>query len=499
MSNLILGKNILAIKSINSELEDLEIKKRLDDFRVDVFIDSKDPNEIEIGYVLLNLLPRLFSQVKLRGNLDILTKFPVSHQIKINIGKSDWKPSLTIYIGNKKIKAKNPVLYVGSCGWTAYLSFQKPCDYNPYEKNMIGAALAGGLAANEAFKMAFPDLLGIKPIKNLVYDPLTHGTGKNPVIKPKIPSNIYFEDLTLIGLGGIGIGVAYCLSKLPSITGNLRLIDPETTDESNEQRYFLSFSETRGARKIDLAASHLITSQPLLNVKGFPGYYEGFINQSDDIKLPLVIITVDDDSTRKNLQANLPKVVLNGWTETENTNMAYGIGKHEFNSKNECLACAYYPTSAPEDDYDMYSFRTGFTVEEIKKRQKEKTLLTPEDIQFISDHSGNNINNLSRFKGQPIDELLHGFCGLFTVPLEDKPAVAPVPHIPFLVAIHLVTQLLIPHLEYSEEIKPIESAAIFYGLKYPSIDNLEPHDKNPDCFCSDEVYLDAYKEKWRIS
>jgi hypothetical protein len=471
MSNRILEKNILAIKSINSELKEFEIKKILDDFRIDVLIDSESPNEIEIGYVLLNLLPRLFSQVKLKGNLDVLTKFPISHQIKINVGQRDWKPSLTICIGNKKIRTNNPVLYVGSCGWTAYLSFRKPCDYTPYDENVIGAALAGALAASEAFKMAFSDLGGIEPIKNLVYDPLTHGTGVNPVTKPKIPANVHFEDLTLIGLGGIGMGISYCLSKLSSISGNLRLIDPENTDESNEQRYFLSFSEYRGLRKIDIAASSLIINHPLLNITGFPGDYEGFISLSTDVKLPLVVITVDNKSTRKNLQANLPKVVFNGWTETDNANLAYGIGKHEFSSENECLACAYFPESAPNDQYDMYSFRTGFSVEEIKKRQKEKILITLEDIKFISNHNRIDSTNLNRFIGQPFDELLHGFCGLFTVPLVDKPAIAPVPHIPFLVAIHLVTQLLIPSLEHSDEIIPIESSAIFYGLKYPSINN----------------------------
>lgn len=497
MADSIINKNISAIQSVNPELNDDEIKKRLKSFRIEIRVEDNDLNTINTSLILLNLLPRFFSNVKLSGNINLLYHFPPSHRGLITQIKNN--PSLIIYLGSKKLKSRKQVLFVGSCGWSAYISTSKPMKYPKCNQNPIGAILAGALAAGEAFKRAFPELKG-ELIKELIYDPLTHGEGKNPVIDPLIPNEIHFDDLTFVGLGGVGMGIIYCLNSLNSISGKLRLIDPEVMDKSNEQRYLYGFEEYRGIPKVSIVTRILNTDHPfLLDIKPHRSYYEQFVQLVDmPLYLPLVVTTVDQEPTRRNVQAGLPKVILNGWTDTDNPTMAYGMGKHELKEPYECLACAYFPKFAPKNHYEIAALRTGFTVSEIKNRQENNILTTEEDIVAISEHSGTNIINLKRFVDKPITELLHGNCGVLTSLSSNKEATAPIPHIPLLLAIQLVTQLVIPYLEPSKKIKALESAAVFYGLKKPSTNPFEKREKNPKCFCSDPVYLESYEKKWGI-
>lgn len=495
-----LDNNILAIKSVNPELSDNTIRKRLRTFRIQIIVEDNDPNTIDTSLILLNLLPRFFFKISLIGDSELLDSFPSSHKKLISLKKI--KSSLTISLGRKKkLESENPVLYVGSCGWTAYISTSNPMNCPKEHINSIGALLAGALACGETFKRAFPELNG-EIIDELVYDPLTQGTGNYPVIEPLIPDEIHFEDLTLVGLGGVGMGIVYCLNRLNRITGTLRLIDPEVTDKSNEQRYLYSFKEHRNAEKVKMALNVLNQAHPLLlDIKAHKMTYEQLTETfwSDmPLYLPLVVVTVDNEITRKNVQSSLPKTIFNGWTDTDNSSMSYGIGKHELTGPYECLACAYFPNSGPKNQYELYELITGLSVDEIKRREENNIPTTKEDIKAISEYSGANIDNLERFVDKPITELLHGPCGVFTTFTPDRHATAPMPHIPILLAIQLVTQLIIPYLEPSKEVKPIESAAIFYGLKKPLTNPFEKRLKDLRCFCSDPVYLDAYKKKWGI-
>jgi len=496
MSDSILNKNISAIQSVNPELTNDEIKRRLRSFRIEIIVDGTDSNTVNTSKILLNLLPRFFRSVKLSGKKNSLYHLPISHIELISQNKNN--PSLIIYLGPKKLKSRKKVLFVGSCGWSAYISTSKPMKYPKSHQNPIGAILAGALAAGEAFKRAFPELKG-ELINELVYDPLTFGE-KDPVIEPLIPNEIHFDDLTLIGLGGVGMGIIYCLNSLNSISGKLRLIDPEVMDKSNEQRYLYGFKENRGKSKVSIASDKLNETHPfLLDVKTHQNSYENIVKSLDmPLYLPTVIITVDQESTRKNVQAGLPKIIYNGWTDTDNPTMGYGIGKHELTGHYECLACAYFPKFGPKDSYDLAALRTGFSVSELKRRHENNILTTEEDIVNISKHMGTPVTNLERFVNEPITALLHGECGVLRVASQDKEATAPIPHIPLLLAIQIVTQLIIPYLEPSTEIKQLKSAAIFYGLKIPSQNPTEKRKKNPHCSCRDPVYSEAYKKKWEI-
>lgn len=498
MSDSILNKNISAIQSVNPELSSEKIKTRLRSFRIEIIVKNNDTNTINTSLILLNLLPRFFRNVKLSGNIKLLSDFPESHRKLLN--QKLKYPSFIIYLGSKKLKSRKPVLYVGSCGWSAYISISKPMDYLTPHPNPIGAILAGALAAGETFKRAFPELKG-ELINELMYDPLTQGEKKFPVIEPLIPNEIHFNDLTLVGLGGVGMGIVYCLNKLNNISGKLRLIDPEKMDKSNEQRYLFGFEENIGSSKAFIASKILNkTNHPLLlDIKAHQSTYEQFVQSSDvPLYLPLVVVTVDQEFTRKNIQAGLPKIILNGWTDTDNPTMAYGLGKHELTGPYECLACAYFPKFGPKNQYDIAALRTGFNVFELKKREENNILTTEEDILAVSEHMGTDVTNLERFVNKPINELLHGNCGVLVTSSPGKEATAPIPHIPLLLAIQLTTQLIIPYLKPSKDIKPLESAAVFYGLKKPSKNPFEKRAKNPHCFCSDPIYLEVYRKKWEI-
>lgn len=496
------SKNIEAIKSLKQDIKEKEIETILNDNKILISISNYEDisdNEKEIILVLINLLPRIFNRVYILNGKKFVEEFPKSHQKKIRIVSHLQDPEINIIVGNFENEIGNNKIYVNSSGWSAYVSRKSACKFSKYSNNPIGAILAGALCVGEVFKTIFKSHLNVQIEETMIYDPITHGKSHQPVIQPDISKTIQINDITLVGLGGVGQGVMYCIRKLPISTKTLILIDKDKTDESNEQRYVLSFRENRNQPKINIARDHVLNKLKIGNLNSYQLRYEEFvpITQLLRPRLSNVIVSVDNIETRKNLQAGLPKRIINGWTETDNQNLAYGVSVHEFSTNYECLACAYFPEKGPEDQIEFYSIRTGFPVEEVKRRINQNIPLTEDDIDHISSHLNIKREPVKQYVGKQLEDVIHGQCGTFTIPMKQKEATAPVPHIPLLVAIHLTTQLLLPYLEKYKKSIPIISSAVFYGLRNPNSDCIEIRLKNEKCFCNDQIYLEIYKEKWK--
>ena len=494
-------KNISAMSAIIGNNNTFDLRKRLDSYKACVILqDSVKNNEnFQIAcYTSLNLLPRLLRNVSYSGTLDILNPFQPSHTSKINLGQYDCNPSIALVFGNESTSVKNP-LYVGSDGWSCYLSKEKPCPWKAADYNSLSSMFAGSLAVGEVFKALLPEIPS-KKISTLEYDLITHGAAKQPVLQPKIPEIIHINDLLLVGCGAIGQAFCYALKFASKISGRIELVDNEVLDKSNEQRYFGAFEEQRGLHKTVVLANFLSEGNPALSTIIFPTKYEDYANgTSYSPAREEVVSVVDNVWTRLNIQAGMPKTLWNGWTDVNKGTLRYGLAKHLILGEYECLGCSYYPSGDSPSQMDLNVLLTGFAREEIKQKLQQNAICTLQDIQSVSSKSGIPIQQLLPNIDKPFQDLLHGNCGVFTVRNLGHDAVAPAPHVPVLCGILLATQVILKRLELPSNPITINSSADFDAFGIPTTNCIIKKQKNSKCFCSDPIYQNAYKEKWEFT
>lgn len=495
------SKNIETIAVLTQNQNIAQIRSILDSFKVEVILspDSKDdPNSQLSCSTALNLLPRFLRNVRYVGDLSMLSRlaFP-SHISKINLGTDDWNPSITIIFGNKAEKSTKNSLYVNSAGWSVYIS-NTPCSWNIRKPNHLSAIYAGALAVGEVFKHLMNNVKSNK-ITHFEYDLLTNGSAtQHPVLEPNIPESIHFDDLTLIGCGAIGQAFIYSLKAATRLWGSITLIDPDKLDASNEQRYFGAFEELRGKQKAEMLSEWLKQINPGLKIVTAPLNYEMFAFSKNMQFGSEVIVAVDNIRTRLNVQAALPKILWNVWTDVENGMLRYGVGKHTLDNLYQCLACSYFPQGSQVSEMELNSIRTGLPVEEIRKKLMEEATVTQEDIIRISNSTGAPLDYLKPNLGKPFREILHGDCGVFRIPYVER-AITPAPHMPVLAGVFLATQVILSHMKLPENAVTVESIADFDALGVPDKNCFMKKLREPRCFCSDPDYVNMYNSKWSKS
>ncbi len=490
-------KNLSAMSTIIGQNNDLVFRKRLDSYKVRVILQDSVKNNENLRNACsasLNLLPRLLRNVSYSGTLDIMKSFPQSHVSKIIIGDGD-DPSTTLIFGREPMSVKNP-LYVSSAGWSCYLSRETPCPWTAKEYNSLSSMFAGSLAVGEIFKDLVPEIPS-KKISTLEYDLITHGTTQQPLLQPKIPEIIHLDDLLLVGCGAIGQAFCYALMTASKLSGRIGLVDNDKLEKSNEQRYFCAFEESRGYLKSVFLARFLKAGNPALSTTHIPMKYEDYANGLSCSSAPEEAVSaVDNVWTRLNIQAGMPKILWNGWTDVDTGTLRYGIGKHSILGKYACLGCSYYPSGTSPSQMDLNELLTGFARKEIKQKLRQNAICTPQDIQSVASKTGIPIEQLLPNVGKPFKDLLHGNCGVFTLRSLGHDAVAPTPHVPVLCGILLATQVILEHLELPSNTVKVNSSADFDALGIPNRDCITNMQKNPECFCGDSVYQNAYKDKW---
>lgn len=505
-------KKTLEVISTISDSNVDNYRQILDSFKVKVIIPEKlnlDDDISETCYIILNLLPRFLKMVKLEGDSSILERLPISHSSKINIGTDDWKADVTIVLGNEKKDGNS--IYAGSSGWSVYISTKEPCKWNA-SKNKISAIYTGALAVGEVFKefvnKVVPEIETVEKISHLEYDLVTHGKDKQPVTSPKLPEFIDIKSTLLAGCGAVGQAICYCLSKSGKLIGEIELVDHDIMDPSNEQRYLFGFEEnrinpiTRGPMlKVDVAKSILKESGLSLRIRSLAMQYEILARlEISDHKMMNVITALDKVRPRLLLQASLPQTLWNVWTDTGKNMLSYGIGKHSIDGPYECLSCEYFPKITDISEIELIASRTGFGVDQVKKRIETNNIVTPEDVVTISQNrklSPIDIAQLNKVIGKTFNDLIHGNCGVFQLNVNEEHAPTPAPHIPVLAAAQLTTQFILSKIGQSDA--TIKSVGEFNALRWPDNNSIFVKLKRNDCICSDPDYITVFKEKWKLS
>lgn len=246
--------------------------------------------------------------------------------------------SAVLTIGSTNAPAGIPAVYVGSQGWITRVSSSEPIGCGD-SGNPFGAAAAACIGAANIFRFLFRQQLPpnsgpfdeYRSFSLIDFQPEEVGAGDPPL------NGVSLGDTTLVGNGAIGNAVIWILARTPRAAGGLNIVDPETIELSNLQRYVLTTQESIENSKVSLGQDALkgtgIVVQPFVNT------WAGFLEQRHNWNLENVLVAVDNVDDRRQIEGALPRWLANAWTQPGDL----GISRHEHFGESACLTCLYFP------------------------------------------------------------------------------------------------------------------------------------------------------------
>jgi hypothetical protein len=291
----------------------------------------------------INLLARLYPRIVIIPNgadaeAAVENLISIAHLInpEIDVSANGATASAILAAGETDVKTAAPVVYFGSDGWVAHVSSRGPVgsgnSFNPF-----GAGAAACFGAANIFRMLFGAHLPEGKVETafslslLDFDPQS-AEPYNPPLQPLSLGESY-----LVGLGAIGNGALWALAKVPGLSGVLHLIDPETIELSNLQRYVLTTQGDINRPKALYAAEQFAGTN--IEAKPHQQKWGEYLRTVSAWHFERIAVGVDNAEDRQAIQAALPRWIVNAWTQPGDL----GVSRHEFLGDDACLTCLYFP------------------------------------------------------------------------------------------------------------------------------------------------------------
>ena len=500
------NKSALAASQVLNGYDRSAFETRLLNSPVEIAFDEQAISTDEGKATLeltVRLLARLYPELILTGlalkdSEHVAQLRELSQSINPAIGFEAITPVITVVIGATKIDRSSSVIYIGSDGWVVKLSPQDPVA-SGNSCNPFAAGAAACFGAANVFRLIFNDQLDAADMdlpfsmSLLNYDRL----GQENLVSKEIDDSgsINLGVVTLVGIGAIGNGVVWALSKLPILKGELHLVDHEKVDLSNLQRYILA-----GQQDIDNTKSQLGKSQfrhSKLNIHPYNGNWASYLNSGDHWNLDMVLAAVDSSRDRIAIQGALPKQVLNAWTQPGDL----GISRHLNFLDEACLNCLYPSKSAAKSESQLISESFGLAHEEITIRELlyNNAVVDAYWAEKIAQAKNIPIDLLMPHLGQPIRNFYHAvFCGGILIGHEQNQKVeTPMAFQSALAGILLASELVT--IKGGFRSVPIQTMTRINLLRPITHYINEPLRKSnaQNCICQDEDFRAQYRIKHR--
>lgn len=423
--------------------------------------------------------------------------------------KIDFETTLSnvthyLVIGSTKLRLpkgkRAVVIYAGSDNWLARVSTKGPVGSGSSD-NPFGAGAAACVAVANIFRSSFKaQLPDAKPDVEVTFSvllmaPVDPAKPLNPALKRFDIGEVY-----LAGVGAIGNGFVWAMGRVDCV-GTLHLVDGEVLAQSNLQRYAMTVETDVNKAKVDLAKAWF--SESGLQVEPHAKHWEQFVDERQIRSFDQVAVAVDTARTRINVQASLPRIVFNSWTQTGEA----GISRHEFRGPGACLACLYIPDSEVPH-YDQLITRALHlpeTREQLLEIRKRLRLVEPTDRGFldrVAAAAGVPIEELLPFENKPLESLyLQGICGgaVMTLAKGGNPAQrneVPMAFQSAFAGILLAADLVAERRALRRRLATKTQINLMTALApFPS----NGQAKAKHCFCTDADFIAAYDAKYARS
>lgn len=417
--------------------------------------------------------------------------------------RSDKSLDILISIGRSDMMRSDYEIIVYSDGWHAYVCaggdkgarhLSRPSE----NSNPIGALAAASFASADAFRRML-ELLGAQDrrIKKR-YTDLSLSTldySANDLMSsanPALPKEMSLGRVSLIGAGAVGNGLVFALFLLNSwLRGQIDIVDYQNYAPTDLNRcLMITASQVPGAKATEIIVPFRNLPNPRIQLAGYVDKYENSDLRKQ--KLELVVSTVDEDPPRFAIQSDLPRVLLHGATGEH----VCTISRHDF-LNGACLGCLFYEKT---DSLSMrVSKETGLDVQRVQRLLSD-AVVAEEDVTRIAAKTGLRVERLGAFVGKPFLELYaKEVCGVITARVGEEEIAASASFISALAGTLLAGELL---KERESSLAPWRlNNHLSMSMFNPSSRWLHerPKDERCPCFCSSEIMVEAYKEKWQNS
>ena len=502
-------KSALAASQILNGYDRTAFESRLLNCPIELAFDQSGIHSAEAKATLdltIRLLARLYPVLiltELEGGTTGLKQNLTNIALSINpaIEFQSESPVTTIVVGSLQIERETSVFYIGSEGWIARFSPEKPVG-SGMSLNPLAAGAAACFGVANVFRQVFGDQLQRAQLDtafnlSLIDFEKINSPNDNRSDNKIGSVAIRVPETVLVGLGAIGNGMVWALSNIPLLEGTLHLVDPECIDLSNLQRYVLSAQENVGQHKTELAASYLSASTLRIALHG--GNWASFLNDSGNWNLETVIVAVDSAKDRIAIQGTLPNTILNAWTQSTDL----GVSRHLDFLNDACLACLYPPRQGVKSESLLIAESFGLPQDELLLREMVYNNAKIDDFWLakIAEAKSVPLDLLTPYVDKPIREFYHTvFCGGILIGHESNRQVeTPMAFQSALAGILLASELLI--INQGLRRQPLGMMTRIDLLRplgnHLNEAVLKPHDTS--CICQDPDFRHRYETKFAIN
>lgn len=330
-------------------------------------------------------------------------------------------PTIEVAVGLNVPQPLAPtVIYAGCTGWDARISCSTPQAVGA-TRVPFGAGASASIAAANLFRAAFLTGADARLDEELVFSAFTGSCAATP---PGAPERAELDrSVVLAGCGGIGNAAVWALARA-NLSGTIDLVDGETLDLGNMQRYVLSVRSDEGRPKVEIAADTLTGPvHPVLHQVTLAEFLATRGHDQDR-----VLLALDSARDRRQAQASLPRWIANAWTQPGDL----GVSVHRFGA-GACVSCLYLPEGAlpNEDQLVADALRVPERLMEIRVLLHTGGGVPRALLDAVAAKLGRPIEPLLPFEGRPLRAFyVEGMCGGAVIPLGQNGAPAQDVHVP---------------------------------------------------------------------
>lgn len=303
-------------------------------------------------------------------------------QYRYRAAAPDDKFDIALTVGAVSVPARRAV----ACWyerWTGgFADTPHPIGYRG--PNPFGALLAGALGAAAVSRLLLARVAdpasAPQPLPaSAALSAYSYEQPERPEDEPEIPVLIdlrLLQSALLVGAGAVGAGLAFALASLDRVVGSLDAADHDVLDATNLERHLISTWDHVGIPKVtrlaDLFADGAWNG---LRLRAHARRYE----ELPPASWRTVIAAADGPESRRRLQFDLPRVLLNAGT----VGPELLVSRHDY-GPGPCAECLY-----PERPRAVYSpiellaEQTGLTVDEVWELQAMGVPLTAEQVERV--------------------------------------------------------------------------------------------------------------------
>jgi hypothetical protein len=496
-------RNVQWLRSIGAESES-EAERILQSVTIGLLVDerAKDRNVQICAEFAANLLARMFWKFTIpvaeHGGQAQIAKSMKSEILKIRpeaAVSSGKVADCWLCIGCKpRSDLTGATLSVDASSWMVYFSSENPSGirgeriYNP-----LSAAAAACIWASEVFKTVFKGKIpNSHPSGNFTLNLLDYSVNGIPSTNV-FPANVDIGECHLVGAGAIGHGFLYALSKMPDLKGTLHIVENRDLHSGHLQRYVLTNPSNINGSKIGICQNALAGIGGIEVKTHKMSFNEYAARERHDFKFNLVISAVDSGQTRKEIQAKLPKLIINGWTREAE----FGVTKHDFISEDACLMCLYLNTEKI-DENKMIGDALGLNSGHVEEMRRKNTPIKRDHIFHIAKQLGINQRELESYKGQSIEAVYRDLiCARAPMEIHHQNFFVPAAYLSAIAGLFIAVELV---KEKSAELKSVMQPTTY--IRYNTL--VDPYLltqkrlKIGNCICGDDDYRAAYLEKYGL-